>query len=376
MKDGVLVSRSGNDGTWNYLLSERDYADFTLNLEFRLEKRAVAGITVRALPGERLPMPDGTTVFDHPLIRLIGSSGRGGMGTTHWLTGSIEVQPDQPARLRPEWAWNELSIEVKGRNLRAFVNGGLVVDKTAVPGYLLAGNVTPGMNRVKGRRHPEASEDRELPQHRDQGTSLDRGRPGRQRRRLRLPLQRQGHEQAGRPTPPSSATGGSRTASSSVRVPRPATFTPTATTKTCTSAPRCESTQAVTVGFCVHSGVGPVSPARSPKFPHGYEAQINSTHADAHRTGTLFAGVGVPAVKILESLVPPDQWCTIELIAEGNHLVVKVNGKTTADYTDALRLYTTGRIALQQHDPKTRVEFRKVEVKELKPSANAGTSRP
>jgi Domain of Unknown Function (DUF1080) len=32
--------------------------------------------------------------------------------------------------------------------------------------------------------------------------------------------------------------------------------------------------------------------------------------------------------------VPPDTWFTQEVLADGNHLVIKVNGTTTVDYRD------------------------------------------
>ncbi len=53
----------------------------------------------------------------------------------------------------------------------------------------------------------------------------------------------------------------------------------------------------------------------------------------------------------------------MEVIAEGNHLVIKVNGQITSDYTDAGRRFTKGHIALQQFTLSP--EFRKIEIKEL-----------
>ena len=67
-------------------------------------------------------------------------------------------------------------------------------------------------------------------------------------------------------------------------------------------------------------------------------------------------------------LVPTGKWFTEELIVEGDRLVVKVNGKTTADYHD-VRPIEQGHIALQLHDAKTKVEFRKIEIQELGQSA-------
>jgi hypothetical protein len=97
-----------------------------------------------------------------------------------------------------------------------------------------------------------------------------------------------------------------------------------------------------------------------PSFPKGYEAQINSTHSDPVRTGSLYHFVPVK-----EMLVKPDEWFTQEVTAIGNHIIIKVNGKTTVDFVDKENTHMKGHFALQQHDPKTVVMFRKIEVKEL-----------
>jgi hypothetical protein len=100
-----------------------------------------------------------------------------------------------------------------------------------------------------------------------------------------------------------------------------------------------------------------------PSFPKGYEAQINSTHGDPQRTGSLYN-----LVKITEQLHKPDEWFTQEVIAVGNHLIIKVNGKTVVDFKDPKNQYSKGHFALQQHDPGTVVQFKKIEVKELPPT--------
>jgi hypothetical protein len=106
-------------------------------------------------------------------------------------------------------------------------------------------------------------------------------------------------------------------------------------------------------------------------FPRGYEAQINATHGDKIRTGSLY-----PAFRqlsddekkqllVFEAPNKPDEWFTQEVTAEGNHIVIKVNDKTTVDFTDAKSTFLAGHFALQGHDPGTVVKFRKIEVKEL-----------
>jgi hypothetical protein len=101
-------------------------------------------------------------------------------------------------------------------------------------------------------------------------------------------------------------------------------------------------------------------------FPKGYEAQINSTHRDPIKTGSLYN-----FVNITKQLHKPNEWFTQEVIAEGNHIIIKVNGTTTVDFVDAKNTYARGHFALQQHDPGTVVQFRKIEVKELPPTKPA-----
>ena len=95
-------------------------------------------------------------------------------------------------------------------------------------------------------------------------------------------------------------------------------------------------------------------------FPSGYEAQINSTHTDPVRSGSLYG-----FVKVLDQLVPPDTWFTQEVTAVGNHITIKVNGKTTVDFVDQKSTHAKGHFAFQQHNLGSEVWIRNVRVKEL-----------
>ena len=103
-------------------------------------------------------------------------------------------------------------------------------------------------------------------------------------------------------------------------------------------------------------------------FPKGYEAQINSTGRDPIKTGSLYFPT-VKEVLIKEQLHKPNEWFTQEVIAKGNHLTVFVNGKKTVEYTEPKNNYPKGHFAIQQHDPGTVIEVRKIEIKEL-PAGN------
>jgi tRNA A-37 threonylcarbamoyl transferase component Bud32 len=130
-------------------------------------------------------------------------------------------------------------------------------------------------------------------------------------------------------------------------------------------------------GIFFRAGFGPTLPRQRPRRPAGYEAQINSTHDEAERIGSLFAHPGGAVSSVLDKLVPPGEWFTLDAIAEGNHIVIKVNGKTTADWIDPTSRHARGTIAVEHLDPKTLVEFRKIEVKKLAPAPpKAGAGNP
>ncbi len=100
--------------------------------------------------------------------------------------------------------------------------------------------------------------------------------------------------------------------------------------------------------------------AFGPGWPKGYEAQVNSTHTDWKKTGSLYNFVNVK-----EMLVPPDTWFTQHIIARGNHIIIKVNNKVTVDYVDEKNTYMQGYLALQQHNKGSVVQFRKIEYRKL-----------
>jgi hypothetical protein len=108
-----------------------------------------------------------------------------------------------------------------------------------------------------------------------------------------------------------------------------------------------------------------------PNFPQGYEAQINATHADPIRTGSLYpaGGLGKHRKEItVMNTAPhkPDEFFTQEVIADGPHIVIMVNGKKTVDWTDPDNTFSKGHFALQGHDPGSVMTFKKVEYKPLK----------
>jgi hypothetical protein len=63
--------------------------------------------------------------------------------------------------------------------------------------------------------------------------------------------------------------------------------------------------------------------------------------------------------------VAPKGWFNLEVIAEGDHVQVRVDGKTTVDCRLPPGHHRRGHFALQHFTPETHAEFRKIEIKEL-----------
>jgi serine/threonine protein kinase len=119
-------------------------------------------------------------------------------------------------------------------------------------------------------------------------------------------------------------------------------------------------------GVYARASFGPTVPTKKPVRPAGYQGRINTTHNHPDRIGGLFVtGVG-DTEHTFQSFVKPGEWFRMEIIVEGYRIIFKVNDTITADYTDPKRRFASGHIALQQNDPRTVVEFRKIEIRELR----------
>jgi hypothetical protein len=102
----------------------------------------------------------------------------------------------------------------------------------------------------------------------------------------------------------------------------------------------------------------------------GYEVQVNNSHTDWRRTGSLYAIVDVKDV-----LVKDDVWFTEHITVRGKRVIIKINDKTVVDYTEPDnvkrpegmegRRISSGTFALQGHDPKSKVYFKNIMVKPL-----------
>jgi hypothetical protein len=105
-----------------------------------------------------------------------------------------------------------------------------------------------------------------------------------------------------------------------------------------------------------------------PKF--GHEAQVNVTHGDPKKSGSLYGIQNVDDPKLKDN-----EWHTEHVIVKGRQVIIKLNDRVVVDHTepegqepfsaDFERRLGKGTFALQAHDPKSIVYFRKIQVKRL-----------
>jgi hypothetical protein len=103
---------------------------------------------------------------------------------------------------------------------------------------------------------------------------------------------------------------------------------------------------------------------------YGLECQVNVTQSDPKKSGSLYGvvDVGNPGLK-------DNEWYKTYIKVEGRHIVIKINDKTTVDYTEPEgkeafskefeRRLGEGTFALQAHDPDSKVYFRNLKVRRL-----------
>jgi hypothetical protein len=123
----------------------------------------------------------------------------------------------------------------------------------------------------------------------------------------------------------------------------------------------------------------------------GYECQVNSTHTDPKKTGSLYGVINMLAlapgqaepqggkhIKVDAAPSKDDEWFDYLIKVDGKHITLSVNGTVTVDFTEPEgwdpakelknmpgRKLSEGIFAIQGHDPKSTCYFKDIYVKVL-----------
>jgi Domain of Unknown Function (DUF1080) len=103
----------------------------------------------------------------------------------------------------------------------------------------------------------------------------------------------------------------------------------------------------------------------------GFECQVNATHTDRKKTGGLYA-----VADVMDNAPNKDNvWCDYYIKVEGKHVIIKIDDKVTADWTQPEnweppkgmpgRVIGEGTIALQGHDPKSTTFYKDIFIRRL-----------
>ena len=139
-ENGVIFV-SGGGGGW--LLTEKEYGDYELRLEYKLPKMGNSGVALRT------PL-QGDPAYVGMEIQLIDDVNWKGLQT--WQqTGSIyNVVPAKTIKNKEIGEWNVMRIVAKGRHIRVENNGAALVDADLADYEKEHAKRHPGILREKG----------------------------------------------------------------------------------------------------------------------------------------------------------------------------------------------------------------------------------
>ncbi len=108
--------------------------------------------------------------------------------------------------------------------------------------------------------------------------------------------------------------------------------------------------------------------------PQGFECQVNTSHSDPKKTGSLYAVKDV----MYDAPSKDGEWFEYYVKVDGDHVLLQVNGRTTVDWTQPAdwdpakalkdmpgRKLGTGTFAIQGHDPKSTTYYKDIFVRVL-----------
>jgi hypothetical protein len=137
---GILFVKGGGGG---WLMTEKEYGDFELRLEFKVPRGGNSGVALRS------PMK-GDPAYTGMEIQILDDASHKGL--QKWQhTGSIYgVVPPAKLATRPIGQWNSYKITCKGRQVTVELNSEKVVDANLDDYKAKHAKAHPGILRDKG----------------------------------------------------------------------------------------------------------------------------------------------------------------------------------------------------------------------------------
>lgn len=352
VEDGVIVGTSAPNTANSFLCTEKNYDDFLLELEFKVDPTLNSGVQVRSqsLDSYKDGRVHGYQVEIDPSTRA-WSAGIYDEARRGWLYKLDQNEAARKAFKSDDW--NHLRVRAVGDSLKTWING--------VPAADLRDDMTPSgfialqVHGVGKRAEPLQVRWRNI-RLQDlgesawvtlfDGTSLEHWEPSENPESIQL---RDGMIVAG---------GGPRTHLFYLGPVANHDFKNFEFRAEVMTEPNTNS------GIFFHTEV------ETGRLNKGYEAQINNTQEDPKKTGSLWI-----IEDVYESPVKDNEWFTFNIRVLDKRIVLKVNDTVTVDYTEPEnperpegregRVLSSGTFALQAHDPGSIAYFKNIQVKVL-----------
>jgi 3-keto-disaccharide hydrolase len=139
-ESGILILKGGGGG---WLMTDKQYADFDLRLEYRFpQKMTNSGVGIRA------PLK-GDPAYQGMEIQLIDDVNWKGLKPTQNSGAIYDVQPPAKIANKPIGEWNAMRIVAKGRKVKVELNGTVLVDAD-LDSYKDHFKKHPGLERKDG----------------------------------------------------------------------------------------------------------------------------------------------------------------------------------------------------------------------------------
>ncbi|MGB3587271.1 MAG: DUF1080 domain-containing protein [Tunicatimonas sp.] len=120
VEDGLLVCESGPDEAYGYLATNESYKDFILTLEFQQEANGNSGVFFRS-------SIEGTKITGWQVEVAPPGNDTGGIYESYGR-GWLEQIPEEKEDILKMGEWNQMRIEVKGDQVKTYLNEQLMVD--------------------------------------------------------------------------------------------------------------------------------------------------------------------------------------------------------------------------------------------------------
>lgn len=147
VEDGNLICIKEKGGN---LYTEKEYADFVLRFDFKLEENANNGLGIRA------PL-EGDAAFVGMELQILDNEGpafKDKLAEYQYHGSVYGVVPAKRGFLKPVGEWNEQEVTLKGRDIKVVLNGETIVeanlDEALKDGKTIDGREHPGLENKTG----------------------------------------------------------------------------------------------------------------------------------------------------------------------------------------------------------------------------------